>query len=241
MTSPLMAQAGLEFRLTMRRGESLVVTLVIPLLLLGFFSKVDVLGNGEATIDFLTPGVIALSIIATSMVSFAISTGYDRSYGVLKLIGGSPLGRGRLILAKILAIGIIQLGQIVCVVALALALGWAPDWAGLPQAFVVAVVGSATFTGLGLLLAGTLRAEATLAVANLLFILFIPFGGVVYPVDRMPALVGDVAKLLPVTAFVEALRRAFAGTPALVSAPFALLCVWGVVLVVSAVRTFKWE
>lgn len=241
MTSPLVAQASIELRLTMRRGESLVVTLVIPLLLLGFFSQVDVVGNDVAAIDFLTPGVIALSIIATSMVSFAISTGYDRSYGVLKLLGGSPLGRGRLILAKVLAIGIIQLGQIVCVVALALALGWAPDWGGLPEAVVVAAVGSAAFTGLGLLLAGSLRAEATLAVANLLFILFIPLGGVVYPVDRMPALVGDAAKLLPVTAFAESLRHAFAGAPTILSAPFALLCVWAIIFLVGAVRTFKWE
>lgn len=241
MSGPLAAQVGIELRLTMRRGESLVVNLVIPLLLLGFFSQVDLVGTGQATIDFLTPGVIALSVIATSMVSFAISTGYDRSYGVLKLLGGSPLGRGRLILAKILAIGTIQAGQIVCVVALALALGWQPVWSGIPQALVIGAVGSATFTGLGLLLAGTLRAEATLAVANLLFILFIPFGGVVYPVERMPVVVADVAKLLPVTAFSEALRRALGGFPALVSAPFALLCVWGIVFVVAAVRSFKWE
>lgn len=241
MSGPLAAQTGIELRLTMRRGESLVVNIVIPLLLLGFFSQVDLLGSGQAAIDFVTPGVIALSVVATSMVSFAISTGYDRSYGVLKLLGGSPLGRGRLILAKILAIGTIQAGQITCVVVLALVLGWQPVWAGVPQAVLICVVGSATFTGLGLLLAGTLRAEATLAVSNLLFILFIPLGGVVYPVERMPLVLADIAKLLPVTAFSEALRRALSGLPSLATAPFALLCVWGVVLVVAAVRSFKWE
>lgn len=228
----LASQTGMELRLTLRRGESLVVTLAIPLLVLGFIPQ---------DVQFLVPGVLALSVVATSMVSFAISTAYDRSYGVLKLLGGSPLGRGRLIGAKLLSILAIQAVQVGCVAGLGLALGWDPVPSGVPAAVVVIVVGSAAFTGLGMLMAGTLRAEATLAVSNLLFVLFIPFGGVVLPVESMPTAVADIAKLLPITAFSEALRLAFGGLPAVTSAPFALLVVWAVALVTAAVRTFKWE
>jgi len=230
--SALAAQARMELKLTLRRGESLVVTLAIPLLILGFIPQ---------DINFLTPGVLALSIVATSMVSFAISTAYDRSYGVLKLLGGSPLGRSRLIGAKVLAILAIQIVQVVCVVGLGLALGWTPVISGFPAALVVVVVGSAAFTGLGLLMAGTLRAEATLAVSNLLFVFFIPLGGVVIPVQDMPTALADVAKLLPLTAFSESLRIAFEGGQPLFSAPFAMLVVWAVVLMFAATRTFKWE
>ncbi|MCE7882587.1 MAG: ABC transporter permease [Actinobacteria bacterium ATB1] len=236
--SAITAQARMEFLLTLRRGESLVVTLAIPLGLLVFMPRV--LGE-SGSIDEITPGILALSVVATSMVSFAISTGYDRAYGVLKLIGGSPLGRPRLIVAKVLAILVIQAFQLALVVLIALLLGWAPAPVGIPQAILILAVGSAAFTGLGLLLAGTLRAEGTLAVSNLLFLVFVPMGGVIVPPDELPGVAEGMSWLLPITPFVESLRIAFEGGWAIASVPFALLCGWGAVLCFLAARNFRWE
>lgn len=235
------AQARMELVLTLRRGESLVVMLAIPLLILVFFSRVGGLADSGSAIDFLAPGVIGLSVVAVSMVSFAISTAYDRAYGVLKLVGGSPLGRTGIILAKVIAVALIELVQLTVVATVAILLGWKPALAGVPQAVVIAAVGSAACTGLGLLMAGTLRAETTLALANLLFILFIPFSGVVVPLNDLPEVVAGISRLLPVTAFVEALRMALGGGVGLISVGFGILVVWTVVFFFAAVRTFRWE
>jgi len=96
---------GMELRLVLRRPENLFATIVIPTLVLVLFSSVGILSTGPGRpVDFLLPGSIALAIIATGLVSLGITTGYDRSYGVLKRLGGSPLGRGELIVARILTV-----------------------------------------------------------------------------------------------------------------------------------------
>lgn len=226
------AQTRMELILQVRRAESLVVTFAIPLLLLVFLTTTD-LGD----IDFLAPGVLALSIISATMVSLAISTGFDRSYGVLKLIGGSPLTRTQLITAKLSAVVVLELVQISLVVAASVALGWRPagNWF---VAFVVMAVGTVCFAGLGLLMAGNLRAEGTLALSNALFFVFLLLGGIVFTTPEFLASVTDV---LPAYAFGESLRAAFGGGAVFGASAFWVLCGWAVLFTAAAARTFKWE
>ena len=70
--------------------------------MLGFFSVVDVLPKGDFrhSVDYLTPGVLALAVMSTGMVQLAIGTAFERQYGVLKRLGATPLGRPRLLAAK---------------------------------------------------------------------------------------------------------------------------------------------
>src|SRR5260221_3224166 len=153
----LVAQTRIEITLTMRRGESLLLILGIPLLLLGFFSTVDVLPKGDFhdSVDFLGPGVLALAVMSTGMVQLAIGTSFERQYGVLKRLGTTPLGRPRLLAAKTASTIAVEVVQIALLVALALALGWDPTvHAGVVPALVL---GTIAFSGLGLLLSGTLR------------------------------------------------------------------------------------
>src|SRR5688572_20107358 len=100
--------------MTLRRGESVLLALGIPVLLLGFFSVVDVLPTGtREPVTFLFPGILALAVMSTAMVGLAIATGFERQYGVLKRLGTTPLGRPRLLLAKtgaIVAVELVQLG-----------------------------------------------------------------------------------------------------------------------------------
>ena len=180
----LLAQLRLELALLARNGESLLLTLGIPALLLVFFANVDVLPIDGEPIDFLAPGVLSLAILSTALVNLAIGTAFEREYGVLKRLGATPLGRPRLLAGKTLAILVVEVVQIAVLWALAVALGWDPA----PEpAFVLAVVlGTAAFAGLGLCLAGTLKALVALAAANGLYLVLLLLSGMVIPLDELP-------------------------------------------------------
>ncbi|HXI80062.1 MAG TPA: ABC transporter permease [Verrucomicrobiae bacterium] len=235
---------AIELRLVLRRPENLFATIVIPTLVLVLFSSVAVVDvPGGRPVDFLLPGSIALAIIATSLVSLGITTAYDRSYGVLKRLGGSPLSRPELIVARILTVLVVEVVQVGLLVGTALLLlGWSPPSGLSPQLLASSLVlGTIAFAGLGLLLAGTLRAETMLAVANLLFLAFLAVGGIVVPVDRLPAPVAAIAHALPAAALSDVLRTALGSAGGDATAALALLAVWGTVTVGLAAATFSWE
>ena len=240
----LLAQLRIELILTLRRGESLLITLVVPVVLLIFFGAVAAnTPDFLAPPDFLVPGILALAVMSTSMVSLGIATAYERYYGALKRLFGSPLPRSSLIGAKVLTVLLVEVVQIVLLVVIArLMFGWQPSPSGsLPLALLVLIVGSAAFAGLGLLMAGTLRAEATLAVANGLYLVLLLFGGFILPLDRLPAPVAFVARLLPAAALTDATRAALTGSGQGVLGPLALLAGWAVVAIGAAVVTFRPE
>jgi ABC-2 type transport system permease protein len=235
------AQAAMELRLLTRRGENLFVTVVLPVILLAFFSIVPAVGQGGVT--FLLPGILALAIISTSLVNLGISTAFERSYGVLKRLGGSPLPRSGLIAAKMTTVVIVEIGQVVLLVAIA---AGAFDWTLGPGASAVVclvafVLGTLAFAGLGLLLAGTLRAEAALAIINGLFLVLLLVGGVVLPVDHLPGLLADLARVLPAAALSDALRIGLGAARGDPLPPLVLLAAWSAAATVLASRTFRWE
>jgi ABC-2 type transport system permease protein len=237
---------AMELRLVLRRPENLFATIVIPTLVLVLFSSVSILPtDGGRSVDFLLPGSIALAVIATSLVSLGITTGYDRSYGVLKRLGGSPLSRPELIVARILTVLVVETAQVLLLIGTAIALlGWLPvSGVSVPLLIGGVVLGTVAFAGLGLLLAGILRAETMLAVANLLFLAFLALGGIVVPVDRLPAPVATIAGALPAAALSDVLRIALASTGVGGDALslLVLLAVWGALAVGLAAATFSWE
>ncbi|ROO84164.1 ABC-2 type transport system permease protein [Actinocorallia herbida] len=235
------AQAAYELKAVLRNGEQLLLTLIIPVLLLVVFSLTSLLDLGEGErVDFLTPGVLALAVMSTAFTGQAIGTGFERRYGVLKRLGATPLPRSGLILAKTLTVVLVELIQAVVIIAVALALGWSP--AGNPAAAVLAVLlGTAAFSGFGLLMAGTLRAEATLAAANLVYLLLLVLGGVVFPLDKFPAGFASVLELLPISALSGALRAILADGTALPGAQLLILAGWAVAGLALAARFFRWE
>jgi ABC-2 type transport system permease protein len=234
-------QAAMEIRLTLRRGESLVLTLVIPVLLLVGIDKLDALrlpGGDRAA--FLVPGVLALAVMSTAFTGQAISTGFERSYGVLKRLGASALPRWGLLLAKSLAVLVILAGQCVIVGVVGFALGWRPDLRGIVPALALIALAAAAFSGLALLMAGTLRAEATLAGANLLYLLLGAAGGIAVPLTTAPDAVRTVLQWLPITALTDGLRAVLGGDPA-PGRVWLILVLWAVVTITAAARTFRWE
>jgi ABC-2 type transport system permease protein len=240
----LAAQTSIELRLNLRHGESLLLTMIIPIGLLVFFSVVDVLptGSGEA-IDFLVPGVLALAITSTAFTGQAIATGFERSYGVLKRLGASPLPRSVLLAGKTLSVTAIEGVQVVLLLAIGFALGWDPNASAAAPAWVLLLLllGTAAFSGLGLLMAGTLRAEATLAAANGVYLLLLLLGGVVFPVDKLPGWLRALSTALPTTALSDGLRAVLADAAAPPWTALGVLAAWAVATCALAARFFRWE
>ncbi|MGX1976510.1 ABC transporter permease [Streptomyces kronopolitis] len=235
------AQAALETRMLLRNGEQLLLTVVIPTLLLVLFSAVDIVDTGSGKpVDFLAPGVLALAVMSTAFTGQAIATGFERRYGVLKRLAVSPLPRWALMTAKTCAVLVTEVLQTVLLAAIALALGWSPQGGPVPVLLLL-VLGTAAFSGLGLLMAGTLKAEATLAAANLVFLLLLVGGGVIVPLTKFPAAAQSVLQFLPVSALSDGLRDVLqhgAGTP---WADLGILAVWAVLGLGAAAKLFRWE
>ena len=234
------AQTRIELLLTLRRSESLVVTFGIPLGILVFFAKVDAVTDLADPIQFLVPGVLALSVMATAMVSLGIATGYERHYGVLKRLGTTPLSRTGLVAAKTTNVLLIEVVQAVVIVAVGVALGWNTSARVIP-ALVLLLVGTVAFAGIGMLMAGTLRAEANLALANALFLVLLFLGGMAYPHERLPSVLQTIAEALPAAALAESVRDVL--TPG-VDFPLGhvlVLVAWAIAAPLLAVRFFSWE
>src|SRR5688500_8891355 len=195
----VMAQARVEARLAARRGENLLAMVGVPVAVLLFFgSLVPARGSPEGRL----PATLALAIVASGLVNLGIATAYERGYGVLKRLGGSPLGRSGMVAAKlgvVLAIALAQVGGLMVVAALVL--GWrAGPEASVLAVAVTSVLGAAAFAGLGLTIASVLRPEAALVVANVLFLLALGLGGALVPIGDLPAPLADVVRVLPMGA-----------------------------------------
>ncbi|MGW7199066.1 ABC transporter permease [Streptomyces chryseus] len=235
------AQTAFETKMLLRNGEQLLLTVIIPALLLVLFSSVDIIDTGAGpAVDFLAPGVLALAVMSTAFTGQAIATGFERRYGVLKLLGTSPLPRWALMTAKTLSVLVTEVLQVALLTVIALGLGWSPH--GSPFAvFLLLLLGTAAFSGLGLLMAGTLRAEATLAAANLVFLLLLVGGGVIVPLDKFPDAVRSVLGLLPISALSDGLRDVLQHGAAIPWGDLGVLAAWAVLGLGAAARFFRWE
>jgi ABC-2 type transport system permease protein len=236
----LAAQTRMEVRLLARNAEQLLLTVVIPTVVLVLFAAAPVADLPEPRVDFLVPGVLALAVLSTAFTGQAIATGFERRYGVLKRLSTTPLSRAALLAAKTIAVAVVELAQVALLVAVGFALGWSPH--GSPVAVAgLLVLGTAAFSGLGLLLAGTLRAEATLAAANLVFLLLLVLGGVVFPLSDFGDGLRQVLELLPISALTDGLRHVLrAGQPVPVR-DWVTLAAWAGGSIVLASRTFRWH
>lgn len=202
------AQGRFEAASLLRNGEQLLVSIVLPAMALVALALTSVpsLGPGRR-IDAAMAGTLALAVASTAFTGQAIGTGFDRRHGVLRLLGTTPLGRGGLLAAKSVSLAVVLAIQVVVLGGLAATLGWSPPLSGLLPALVSLALGALAFVMCALLLAGTLRAEAVLALANLLWVVFLGLG-LLLPTDRLPPALSGVAAALPSGALGDALRTA---------------------------------
>jgi ABC-2 type transport system permease protein len=237
----ILLQGKYESLTMLRNGEQLILAVVLPLLALVGLAVTPLLdGLGGSRVNVAVPGILALCAMSTAFTGQGIATGFDRRYGVLRFLSTTPLGRTGLIAGKVLAVLAVLALQVAVISAVAFPLGWNPPAAGWLPGLALLVLGAAAFTALGLLVAGTVRPEATLAITNLLWILLGAMGGIVIPAERLPAAAQGVVHYLPSGALGEALREAFLrGT--LDFAAALILLVWTVLAGAAAIRWFKWN
>ena len=238
----LTTQLHAEMNVVRRNGEQLLVTLGIPLLLLGFFSVVDVLPTNEKDpVNFLVPGILALAVMSTSMVSLGIATGFERSYLVLKRLAATPLGTTRLIAAKTLSIAAVEAVQMILLISLGFLLGWSPQQANWLLALCAVVLGTIAFAGIGLFLAGNLRGEINLAATNGLYLILLLIGGIVFPLDKLPGALSAISRCLPTSALSDVLRNVLMSAGEHTTSSWIVLMVWAITAPLLAARTFKWN
>ena len=237
------AQTRAELMMTLRRGDSVLLTLGIPVGLLVFFSLVDVLPKPAGVSDavtFLAPGILALAVMSTAMVSLGIATGFERQYGVLKRLGSTPLGRPALLAAKTSAMVGLELIQAAALVAAAVALGWRPHGSPILAA-AAALLATIGFAGIGLLMAGTLRAELTLAAANGLYLVLLLLGGMVFPLEKLPVPLRTFSRALPAAALSDALHGTLTSAGHVPGRAWVVLAVWAVIAPAAASLAFRWD
>jgi ABC-2 type transport system permease protein len=231
-----------ELRRVARNGEQVLLTLGIPVLLLVFFSLVDVLPTEtKEPIDFLAPGILALATMSTAMVSLGIGTGFERTYHVLKRLGTTPLGRPRLIAAKIGSVIAVEIAQVAVLIPVAYALGWNPDSPNWLLAVAGIVIGTMAFAGIGLALAGRLPGEINLAAQNGLYLVLLLLGGMVIPFAKLPGAIRAVAHALPSGALADVLRESLGNAGTQPSRSWIVLALWAAATPLLAARVFRWD
>ena len=243
---PLAAQLRAEVTMIFSNGETLFLTLGIPVVFLLFFSAVHVLPTGTPhPVDFLVPGILALAVMSTSMTALSIGTGFERGYGVLKRLGSTPLGRPRLLAAKILAVLAVEVLQAAVLVGAGYLLGWNPGGPGsgalVGEALAAMVLGTLAFGGAGLILAGILKPLVNLAVVNALFVVLLLLGGMLIPLAKLPHWLAELSRLLPAAALADALHGTLGHGVPVTARDWVVLAVWAVVAPFAAAVTFRWE
>jgi ABC-2 type transport system permease protein len=243
---PLAAQLRAEVTMIFSNGETLFLTLGIPVVFLLFFSGVHVLPTGTPhPVDFLVPGILALAVMSTSMTALSIGTGFERGYGVLKRLGSTPLGRPRLLAAKILAVLAVEVLQAAVLVGVGYLLGWNPGGPGsgalVGEALAAMVLGTLAFGGAGLILAGILKPLVNLAVVNAVFVVLLLLGGMLIPLSKLPHWLAELSRLLPAAALADALHGTLGHGVPVTTRDWAVLAVWAVGAPVVAALTFRWE
>ncbi len=227
----------IEARLLIRNAEQVLLALVIPLAILvaGRVASASI-----GSLDLLGPSVLALAVWSSAFTSVAISTAFERRYGVLERLATTPLGKQGLLAGKALAVILIMFGQLVILAGAALALGWRPEFTPLSALFAVVLVilATAIFVCLGLLLAGRLRAESTLGLANLIYVILLIGGALIVPLERYPAVLQPMITILPTAALGEGLRAAANGQA--LGWPVVALLAWLVAAGLAAWKGFRW-
>ncbi len=237
----LAVQASTELKLAFRNGEQVLLTLLIPALLLVGLTLLPLVPLPAPRVAAVTPGVLALAVMSTAFTGQAIALGFDRRYGVIARLAATALPRWLLVAGRLTAVAGIVVVQLVLLGTLAALLGWQPAAAGLGWGLLLVVLGCTSFGSLGILLGGTVRAEITLALANVVWFVLLLAGGIVVPLDQLPGPLATVASLLPSGALADGLRTTLATGAAPGWGPIAVLVAWTVVPALAAAKLVRWR
>lgn len=230
----------------LRNGEQLLLLVILPVIALIGLTRSEILDAslppGVSRIDYAVAGVLALSVISNAFSGQGIQTGFDRRYGVLRQLATTPLGRGGLLAGKLGAVLVVLALQYGVIGLAAYAMGWRPSITALFASVLFLIPGAVAFIGLGLLVAGTLRAEATLAFVNLMWVLLAAIGGTLAPATALPDWATPVVSVLPSSVLAEGLRHVMAqDSLTVLTGPVIGLTLWAACAWTAALRWFRWN
>ena len=242
----LVGQAEAELRLFLRDKTVLLFSLFLPVITVAFFGYLNRGGQvGEVSYaSFLIAGGIGMVVSSAAFQNLSAALARQRDVGILKRLGGTPLRVWTLVGAKVIVAGAVILAQTSIMVAVNVLLfkaelGGSPFWT-----LVVLILGIVTFSTMGIALAGLCRNADVASAAGIAVALPMQFlCGTLFPMEGMPQALRNLAQVLPLTYFVNALRGAMlsGGGPAEYARDWLILVGCLAVASLLAVKTFRWE
>ncbi len=188
----------------------------MPLLFLvifgaGFNRIIGSMTPGVDFIQFMYPGIIAMTVLMTSLTS-GISVIWDREFGFLKEVLVAPLSRTGVVLGKVVGGSGVAIAQGLVMLALAPLLGVSLTPLMVLKLIPLLMVLSITLSALGILLASRMRSQQGFQlVMQLLIVPLIFLSGVFFPINNVPQWLEVISKINPVTYGVDAIRQLFLG------------------------------
>src|SRR5579872_3954511 len=181
----LIEQIEVEVKLWLRRRESVIFSLLLPVLFLAFFGALygsqKVKGTGISYISYLVPGYAVYAIMAASLGTVAVNLADERTSKILKRLGGTPLPRAGLLLAKVVA-GSLLIAAVIAVLLLVGTLGYKAQVRGSVLAgLLVLALGIVSFAAMGIVLGGVVKPDAAVALSSLVYLTLSFLGGVFIP------------------------------------------------------------
>jgi len=189
----------------------------MPLLFLvifgaGFTKVMGPLARGVNFIQFMYPGIIAMTVLTSSLFA-GISVVWDREYGFLKEILVAPLGRTGIVFGKAAGGTVVALLQALVMLVLAPIVGVSLTLTMVLKLIPVVIILSLALSGLGILIASFMQSQQGFQV--LIQILIFPLiflAGVFFPVNDVPVWMEITSKVNPLTYGVDAIRQIFLGS-----------------------------
>jgi ABC-2 type transport system permease protein len=227
-----------------RSRARVIASLGQPLLFLfgfgfGFAPVFQKAGQGNY-IQFLAPGVIAMTILFTSIFS-GIELIFDRQFGFLKEMLVAPVSRATIMVGRTLGGATVSLIQGLVVAAICLIAGFRPALSALPAALLFMVLIAIMFTALGTAIASVLSDfQGFQLVMNFLVMPIFFLSGALFPLNNLPVALDIIARIDPLSYGVDGLRSSLIGIShfgaALDLGVLAVLCV---ILLVVGGRLFQ--
>lgn len=234
-----LAQARFETGTILRNGEQTLLNIIIPVAAFIALVNVPFAGRDPMSVGAAYASSLALAWASTAFTSQAIAIAFDRRWGVMRMLATTPLGPKGLFLGKLGAVGVVALIQTLLLTVVALALGLSLNPAVLLPGLALLALGLGAFLALGLLIGGTLRPEAVLALANLLWIAMAGLGALIVPAASYPDWWGTIVAFTPPGALGEGLRSLAGGES--VAIHLAVLGGWTVGVGLLAASRFRWD
>jgi ABC-2 type transport system permease protein len=234
-------QIGYENRAFWRNPPAAFFTFAFPLLFMVIFNVLF----GEGAAQFFTPAIIVFSVVTATFTNLAMNITFARDYGVLKRIRGTPLPAWAYLAGRIGHAIAVTFLLVAIVAAFGAILYDVPvPWDAIAVLLLVLAVAAASFSALGLAVAGIMpNADAAPAIVNAIVLPVLFISNVFIQMDNAPDWLNTISYVLPVRHFADAVLDLYrlgsgAGVP---WDHIGAIAAWGVLGVLVALRFFSWE